>query len=68
VADSSRAKDLGPKAWLYAAAGIPEYWLVDLVNDVVLVHLHAEGIRGWGRLEFRLTHHPRGRTSPQVGS
>ncbi|HYV47511.1 MAG TPA: Uma2 family endonuclease [Myxococcaceae bacterium] len=45
VADSSRAKDLGPKARLYAAAGIPEYWLVDLVDDVVLVHLHPEGGR-----------------------
>lgn len=45
VADSSRAKDLGPKARLYATAGIPEYWLVDLVDDVVLVHLRPEGGR-----------------------
>jgi len=45
VADSSRAKDLGPKARLYAAAGAPEYWLVDLVDDVVVVHLRLEGGR-----------------------
>lgn len=37
VADSSRAKDLGPKAQLYAASAIPEYWVVDLPKRVVRV-------------------------------
>jgi Uma2 family endonuclease len=38
VADSSRDKDRRVKTHLYAAAGIPEYWLVDLVDDVVEVY------------------------------
>ncbi|MGD1938001.1 MAG: Uma2 family endonuclease [Cyanophyceae cyanobacterium] len=31
---SSLDKDLGPKRSLYAEAGIPEYWVVDLAEDV----------------------------------
>ena len=38
VADSSLADDLGEKAALYAAAGIRDYWVVDLINHRVLVH------------------------------
>jgi Uma2 family endonuclease len=38
VADSSLGEDLGPGAVLYAENGIPEYWVVDLVNDRVHVH------------------------------
>jgi Uma2 family endonuclease len=38
VADSSRRKDLGPKARLYALSGIPAYWTIDLVRRVVRVH------------------------------
>ena len=37
VADSSRKKDREIKSALYAAAGIPEYWLVDQVERVVEV-------------------------------
>jgi Uma2 family endonuclease len=37
VADSSVVQDRLTKASLYAAAGVPEYWLVDLVQDVVVV-------------------------------
>jgi Uma2 family endonuclease len=37
VADSSRDTDRRVKAPLYAGAGIPEYWLVDLVDDAVEV-------------------------------
>jgi Uma2 family endonuclease len=32
VADSSLAYDLGDKASLYAAAGIADYWVLDVVN------------------------------------
>ena len=38
VADSSLGVDLGPKLRAYAAAGIAQYLVVDLVNDRVLVH------------------------------
>jgi Uma2 family endonuclease len=38
VADSSLAKDLIVKARVYALARVPEYWVVDLVHRVVLVH------------------------------
>lgn len=31
VADSTLAYDLGKKSHLYAAAGVPEYWVVDVI-------------------------------------
>jgi Uma2 family endonuclease len=50
VADSSLSTDLGDKAALYAEAMIPEYWVVDLLNDVVHVHRdpHCDG--SWGNV------------------
>lgn len=38
VADSSLSLDLGPKLQAYASAGIPQYLVVDLVNNRVVVH------------------------------
>ena len=38
VSDSTLARDRDVKAPLYAAHGIPEYWLVDLEAHHVLVH------------------------------
>ncbi len=38
VADSSLAIDLGEKATLYAAAGIVDYWVVDLNSRRLIVH------------------------------
>jgi Uma2 family endonuclease len=38
VSDSSRRSDLGLKAQWYAEAEIPEYWIVDLRRDKVVVH------------------------------
>ena len=38
VADSSLADDRGFKAEEYAAAGIPEYWVVNLIDELVEVH------------------------------
>jgi len=40
IADTTLDTDLGRKAVLYAAAGVPEYWVVDLNNRRVLVHTH----------------------------
>lgn len=38
VAKASRAVDLGLKAALYASAGIPDYWVVDLLRGEIVVH------------------------------
>ena len=38
VSDSTLSTDLGRKADLYADAGVPEYWVVDLNEDRVLCH------------------------------
>jgi len=38
VAHSSQRMDLGYKARLYAAAEVPDYWVVDLAAQRVLVH------------------------------
>jgi Uma2 family endonuclease len=38
VSDSSRAWDLGRKRRLYATAEVPDYWVVDLVHGVLVVH------------------------------
>jgi Uma2 family endonuclease len=39
VADSSLDYDLGEKAALYADAEIPEYWVVNLVERELVIHL-----------------------------
>ena len=38
IADTTLAFDLGEKAFKYSEAGIPEYWVVDLVNRRIVVH------------------------------
>jgi Uma2 family endonuclease len=38
VADSSLSHDRGRKARLYAECGVPEYWIVNLVQHTVEVH------------------------------
>lgn len=38
VSDSTLDMDLGRKADLYANAGVPEYWVIDLNEDRVLCH------------------------------
>jgi Uma2 family endonuclease len=43
VADSSLALDLGPKLTVYAEARIPQYVVVDLVNDRIIVHEQPAG-------------------------
>ena len=39
VSDSTLETDLGRKADLYAAAGIPEYWVIDLTEARALIHM-----------------------------
>jgi len=40
VSDTTLAHDLGPKAWLYARAGVPEYWVIDIKGQ--RIHVHRE--------------------------
>lgn len=42
VADSSRRRDR-EKASTYARAGVPEYWIVDVIDEVVVVHREPSG-------------------------
>lgn len=52
VADTSLVYDRSEKARLYARSGIPEYWLLDLVQNTVLVHTEA-GPVGYQHVEIR---------------
>lgn len=47
VADATIRRDLGYKAVLYGRAGVPEYWVVNLVERRLVVHLDpaADGFR-----------------------
>jgi len=40
IADSTRTRDLGDKATLYAQAGIAEYWVLDIPRRRLHVHQH----------------------------
>ncbi len=42
VADTTLRFDLGPKSHLYAAAGITDYWVIDIGNR--LLHMHRNPI------------------------
>ena len=46
VSRTSLVADLGVKARTCARSGVPEYWVVDLVTDVVHVHTGPRGC-GW---------------------
>ncbi len=50
VADTSLADDRGFKAEEYARAGIPEYWIVNVKDDLVEVHTRRGRGIGLGRL------------------
>ena len=54
VSDTTRGIDLGRKAAIYAAAGVPEYWVVDLSDGKVRVHTGPgpEGYAGIGDWAF----------------
>jgi Uma2 family endonuclease len=45
VADSSLAFDRGRKRALYARAGIPEYWVLNLIDATLEVYREPEGDR-----------------------
>jgi Uma2 family endonuclease len=43
IADSTLRTDLGHKRKLYAAAGVPEYWVVDVEGKIIHQHAQPEG-------------------------
>lgn len=43
VSSSLLSIDLGRKAALYATAGMPDYWVIDLGSRRVLVHAQPDG-------------------------
>jgi Uma2 family endonuclease len=45
VSDSSLAKDRGLKMSIYAEAGFPEYWIIDVKRGVVEVYRQPSGER-----------------------
>jgi Uma2 family endonuclease len=48
VSDTTLDNDLGRKSDLYATAGVPEYWVIDLTENRALLHEHpsADGYLG----------------------
>jgi Uma2 family endonuclease len=50
VAESSLVKDRGRKLRLYASGGVPEYWVVNLVERCIEVYRDGEG-QSYARLE-----------------
>src|SRR5688572_4957384 len=47
VAESSLDYDRGPKLRVYAECGVPEYWIVNLVERCIEVHRKPGGGRYW---------------------
>jgi Uma2 family endonuclease len=52
VADPSLEHDLGEKAGLYAVVGVPEYWVVNLIDRVLVVFREPD--EGSYRVRFSL--------------
>jgi Uma2 family endonuclease len=48
IANESAAHDLGYKAGLYAAQGVPEYWVIDLAGGKVFRHAQP-GSKGYSQ-------------------
>lgn len=64
VAETSRGRDLGLKASLYAAGGVPDYWVVDLRREGIIVHRDPAGTTFDSIMRHRdgvvrALHHPR---------
>ncbi|MDO6416652.1 Uma2 family endonuclease [Sphingomonas sp. BIUV-7] len=54
VSDTTLDRDLGRKSDLYAAAGIPEYWVLDLKERRMLMHEHPDADGYHGQLDVLL--------------
>jgi Uma2 family endonuclease len=45
VSDSAAAFDQSRKSALYAAAGVPEYWVLDLTRRMLVAHGDSDGVQ-----------------------
>lgn len=45
MGSTSLAVDLGPKARIYAEAGVPDYWVLDVKRREIVVHREPAGPR-----------------------
>ena len=62
VADSSLAIDTTKKAELYATAGVPEYWVIDLEHRQLIIFRDPQPLpKGLGATAYK-THHTLGPT------
>jgi Uma2 family endonuclease len=67
VSDTTLSIDTTTKAELYATAGVPEYWVIDLVNNQLLVFQNPQALpAGLGATAYRthLTFGPTDTVSP----
>lgn len=64
VSDSTLAYDRGKKLRLYAAAGIPEYWIVNLVDNVLEVYRDPMGSGSSADYKTKLTYQPNAKVAP----
>jgi Uma2 family endonuclease len=54
VSDTTLAKDLGFKEELYARAGVPEYWVIDINENRVLCHANPRSEADGGGYDGQL--------------
>ena len=45
VSDTTAAFDRGRKAAIYAKAGVPEYWVLDLSSRILAAHRETDGVQ-----------------------
>ena len=64
VSDSTLAYDRGKKTRLYAAAGIQEYWIVNLVDNVLEVYRNPMGSGNNADYKVKLTYMPSEKVAP----
>ncbi len=64
VSDSTLAYDRGKKAQLYAEAGIQEYWIVNLIDNVLEVYRDPVGSGSNAGYKIKLTYTPSEKIAP----
>ncbi len=52
VADTTLSRDRGTKAKLYASFGIQEYWILNLIDYQLELHLNPTEQEGYGNVQF----------------